>query len=266
MKRKLIITLLALCAALSLATPSLAETDAGFVSDQSGLLSESQRSELEQRAVALADTYGCGVYVVTVDDYTDYSGESVYEAAKTLFTDGGLGVGDGANGFLLLLSMSDRDYSLIAHGDIGNAALTDYGRDVMEDGFLGYFADNDWYGGFTSYMDTAERVLGMYAQGEPLDVDTDPANDGMEVFGSLIFIFGVSFGIAGIVCFIMSLVMKSVSKASAAGEYQKNDMVDIRVSEDRYLYTTTTRTRIERESSGGTTIDSDGFSGSSGKF
>ena len=36
-------------------------------------LTDSQWEDLEQRAQQVSEEYQCGVYMITVDDYTDYS-------------------------------------------------------------------------------------------------------------------------------------------------------------------------------------------------
>ena len=61
--------------------------------------------------------------------------------------------------------------------------------------------------------------------------------------------------------------MKSVSAKTEADAYLAAGSMEITGREDHFTHTTEVRTRIERSSeSGGTTVDSDGFSGKSGKF
>ena len=55
-----------------------------YVTDDAGILTDSQWEDLEQRAQQVSEEYQCGVYMITVDDYTDYSTESVYTADYTI--------------------------------------------------------------------------------------------------------------------------------------------------------------------------------------
>ena len=50
------------------------------------------------------------------------------------------------------LSMAERDFQMLAHGDTANAAFTDYGKYIMQDEFLDNFREDDWYGGFADYI------------------------------------------------------------------------------------------------------------------
>ena len=53
---------------------------------------------------------------------------------------------------MLALSMAERDFQMLAHGDTANAAFTDYGKYIMQDEFLDNFREDDWYGGFADYI------------------------------------------------------------------------------------------------------------------
>ena len=70
-----------------------------------------------------------------------------------------------------------------------------------------------------------------------------------------------------VVCFILKANMESVEESSEADAYVTAGSVNFTAREDHFTHQTETRTVISKDSdSGGTSIDSDGFSGSSGKF
>ena len=96
------------------------ETAAAFpyVLDNALLLRDSQRETLEQKAAALSEQHQCSLYIVTVEDHTQYDYD-VYEAAKGIFQYYDLGWGEEKNGVILLLSMGERDYAFTGHGDLG---------------------------------------------------------------------------------------------------------------------------------------------------
>ena len=77
--------LLALCLLLAPMTV-FAESNAqlNYVTDDAGILTDSQWEDLEQRAQQVSEEYQCGVYMITVDDYTDYSTEPPQPAVADL--------------------------------------------------------------------------------------------------------------------------------------------------------------------------------------
>ena len=121
MKRRLSALLLVLLLAVTLAVPALAAGD--WVTDEAGLLTDQQISQLSQRAAALAHSSGVGVYIRTVDDYADYGFTDVETASYTLYHNDSLGVGDGRDGVLLLLSVSNRKYAAFVWPAYGLTAL-----------------------------------------------------------------------------------------------------------------------------------------------
>lgn len=268
MKKRILSLCIILLLAVSLCTPVAAagfeDAQLSFVTDEAGLLTNEQRLELEQRAAEISQKYQCGVYIIAVNDFTDYTYESsVYEAAKDLYREYELGYGEERSGELLLLSMEARDYSLIAYG-YGNTAFTDFGKDKLADEFLDDFADDAWYDGFSDYLEKSASMLASARSGKPLDVDSDP---------KIVFVgIGISLllgcGLGLLLCWLLKeKQMKSVAVKQDANTYLRADGVHITNRQDQFSHITQTRTKIEKSSGGGgTTVDSDGFSGQSGKF
>ena len=208
------------------------------------------------------------MYITTVDDYQDYAG-TIRDCAKGIYQQLALGYGSGKDGIMLTLSMADRDYWLLAYGDFGNTALTDYGRDAMSEEFLDHFAENDWYGGFSDYLEACAVYLQAAQDGNPVDVGSDskPLTMGQKVLGAYGIALAVGLVIAFLVCRSFKAKMRTAVEAAEAEEYVPAGGVDIHVRQDHFLHTTTSRRKISKDSdSGGTTVDSDGFSGSGGKF
>ena len=160
--------------------------------------------------------------------------------------------------------MAERDYSLIAYG-YGNTAFTDFGKDKLADTFLDDFAEDDWYAGFEDYLEKSESMLKSARAGRPLDADNDP----LVRFGGLLISVGLGCLCAFLICCPLWARMKSVSVKTEADAYIRAGSVAFTAREDHFTHTTQTRVKIEKSSgggSGGTTVDSDGFSGISGKF
>ena len=255
---RIFMVLLLLLVALALPVQASEYT---FVYDDAMLLTTTKAAELENMAAQTAARYGCGIYIVTMYDYTPY-GSTVRSAAENFFLTHDLGLGGDDNGVLLLLSMAERDYALIAHGDIGNTAFTDYGKDVLSEAFLDDFRYDDWAGGFYDYLSMSEELLYAASAGEPLDVQSES-----DVGMSLVMILLIPAIIAGVACGIMAATMKSARQKTNANDYRRQMQLHDR--RDRFITRTVVRQKIESSSSsssGGTRVNAGGFSGKSGKF
>lgn len=257
--RKWYVGILAMILLMAL-TVNVSASDGMFLFDEADLLTQAEEQELADAAAGISYNYGCGVYIVTVWDYNTY-GSNVLTAAENFFLNNRLGLGEDASGVLLMLSMADRDYALIAHGSIGNGAFTDYGKNVLSETFLDDFGGNDWYSGFADYVSYSGTFLDSFRQGTPVDVNQD-GGSGLGL--ALIMILLVPAAIAGIACGIMASSMKTARKKTHADDYRQG--LQLTGRHDRFLTRTVVRQKIESSSSGGTTVNSRGFSGKSGKF
>ena len=239
--------LLALCLLLAPMTV-FAESNAqlNYVTDDVGILTDSQWEDLEQRAQQVSEEYQCGVYMITVDDYTDYSTESVYTADYTIYHDYEMGMGEDRDGIMILLSMEDRDYAMFVYGPKASEVFNAYGQEQLETYFLDNFRDDDWYGGFEDYEATPGENFGV----------------------SFLMALGISCVISIIICLLLLLKMHTVHQKTEANDYV-SEKLKLSRKEDRYTHTTQTRRKIERESSSSSSTHSEsggGGSGRSGKF
>ena len=259
--RKCAIVIL-LCLMVTLLVLPAQATEFGYVFDEVSLLTQEEALELENLAANISHQYDCGVYIVTVWDYAVY-GSNVRNAAENYFIAADLGFGSDRNGVLLMLSMADRDYALIAHGKTGNAAFTDYGKDVLSEGFLGNFFYDDWPGGLMNYVVDCGTFLESADRGKPVDV-----GQGSGIGLTLVMVLLIPAAVAGIACASMAASMKTARTQTHADDYRKD--IQITGRHDRFITRTVVRQKIESSSSsssrGGTTVNSGGFSGKSGKF
>lgn len=269
MKKKLCVLFSGFVLLFACVCPSIAFADSppSYVLDEAHLLTESQVLALEEKASDISEKYGCGLYILTVDDFTEYTTGGAYSAATSLYLEKDLGLGNDASGQLLMLSMADRDFALIAHG-YGNTAFTTYGNEYLRKKFLDDFADDDWYGGFEDYLDTSARLLKTAQKGKPFDRGSaTPAGWALGITICSV----VGFLIAWAVLRSFKSALKSVYSGETANEYVLKDGLDLNVCTDQYTHTTQTRVYIEpaKSSSGSgssSSSSSGGFTGSSGKF
>lgn len=270
MKRIVLILAVMLSLCLMAAAPACAAAS-DPVTDGAGVLTDKECRELNDQAKDIADKYKFEAAIFVVEDMGSYSGD-VRSFAEHVYKNNEYGYGENRDGLLLVLSMEERDYSLIAYG-YGHVAFTDHGKDVMLDDYiLPLLAKDKYYDAFKIYLDKSAEFLEMAKAGEPFDIGTDhayqQAQAESERKGKLIVTIVVPLIIALIVCLILRGSMKTARKQRAAQNYIPEGGFVLTGSSDTYLYSTETRTRIQESDSGGggTTISSSGFSGRSGKF
>ncbi len=260
---------LMLCTAASAAD---AGDQLGYVTDAAGYLSESETAELEELARQISEKHSCGVYIVVLNDYEEYS-RHIETCAEELYQYFHMGWGEDHDGVLLIMSMKQREYDIAAYGDFGNYAFTDYGKEYLSQSFLDNFRRDDWYGGFRDYLNTAENMLASAREGEPLDLvieEREPVE--MSSAAKLLFAVLPSSAAAFLVCGRDKRKMKTAVSKRTAEEYVIPGSVHLYLERDQFINRTRTvqiiqeHERSSGHSGGGTTVNSAGFSHHSGKF
>lgn len=247
------------------------EPQLDHVTDSVNLLTQEQWQSLEQKAREIENKYDFGVYIVTVDDYWHYGNGSVMDAATFIYQEYSLGTGDGKDGLMLLLSMNDRDYSLITHGEFGNYAFNTEGREKMTKFFLDDFGDDQWYAGFKEFLSWSENYLESARNGNPYSRENVPMSSSDRSIGIMVRILIIlifPLVTAGIYIGVLSAKMKSVAEATRAGAYV-NGKLNLTKRTDHFRFATQNRVKISNSSSSGggsRSGGSGGFSGTSGKF
>lgn len=268
--RKRITFCIALLIALALITPVFAVGEpvyaeaqltaasaAPCVIDHADLLLPEEERELNAYAQQIAETYGIGVYIMTVYDFRDYGEEDeIFEVLWNYYHDNGLGYGTDREGMILMLSMAERDFATFFYGENTEYAFNSYGQEQLEGYFLDNFGENDWYGGFDDYLWGSEAFLKMAAIGEPIRQSP--------TFLLILFV-GSACIIAAVSTFAQWLRMRNVAAKTDASEYQTPEGLRLSHAEDRFLFQNVTRRIIEMDS-GSSSHSGGGGSGRSGKF
>lgn len=246
-----IILCLVLCFGMVL-TANAAGNDA--VLDQAGLLSASDVQWLSEQIHKVAEKHAIDIVILTVpsldgktaqeyaDDYYDYSGY-------------------GEDGVLFLLAMAEREYHISTCGKVIDF-LTDDVLYNMEEDFLPYLSEGDYYAAFQDFV----IGLDVYMTDDPL-VDAIVC----VFFGSIAGLI-----VAAISLLIMRMGMNTKTSQYAAGEYLKEGSFKLSRNQDTFLYSQTSRRRKPEQnntptrSGGGSTVhqSSSGRShgGRGGKF
>ena len=241
MKKRFAAFLLVCLLALSLAPAALAGGTQPYIIDNAGILSSTESYTLEKEAQSLAQRYGVGIYLVTVNDACRIDSRGTYEAAYTYYHRNSLGAGAERNGAILLLSMNDRAFAHFYYGEKSEYAFNSYAQEQIEDTFLDNFRENDWYGGFSDYLSACGEYLALAAEGHPVRRSPVPA---------IVISCAAGVLIAFLVCSILKRKMKSVYVQARADGYVSGKLRLARQT-DRFTHRTETRRRIEPPKSSG---------------
>ena len=241
-----------------------------YVRDDYGELSSSEVSELNQLAAKVSKKYNVGVYIRVESSSSGYSDIEKY--AEALYANETLGYGTGSSRecVALVITMSDRHYDSMAHGDTCNTAFTDYGKEELADDVKYYLREDDYYTGFKTFIEDCDTYLASAAEGKPIDVAAADPEAHANMMRNIRY--GVTFGGAPLIALIVCLIIKAKNKTAGiqmeANNYIPKGGVHLTGQQDIFLYRTESVTHINRDrgGGGGTSINSGGFSHSSGSF
>ena len=238
-----------------------------FLYDDVDLLTDDEEIYFENFLSGLSKTYGIGIYMVFVYDYTVYASD-VESAAEKIFDNYNFGLGERQNSLQLLLSMEDRSYDIDVHGH-GKVAFPENRRDVLIDAFAYYFKNDDWARGLDAYLSSVYSYLEM-DKGNGIDYETlFVAVEKEERLMTIKFAVGIAVIFSVIFAFIRLSAekrkMKNVRQAVEANSYiDKKTGIQITQRNDIYKYSTSVTRTIQTSSGGGG--GSGGHSHSSGHF
>ena len=181
--------------------------------------------------------------------------------------------------------MGERDWYISTKGN-AIYALTDYGIQQVGESALPYLKNGDYYGAFNAFLDALPTYFSAYSDGSPIDGYADTSGDyyhgdqedvvyyeqprHVNVWISIV----IGAVIGGITVLIMRACMNTKRPQRSAGSYLNDSSYHLRTTQDLFLYSNVTKTRIQQESSssggGGSSVhtSSSGSShgGGGGKF
>ncbi len=236
-----------------------------YLHDHENLLTEDEAAELSEKLDAINDTYSCDVVIVTTDDL---EGKTATEYADDYYDYNGFGDGNTRDGILLLVSLAERKWATSTCGEaidiFNDSELYD-----IEDKFVPYLSDGEYYTAFDTFADLCEfRLSSIYGyHGET------HAHHRTIQFSILYLFVGTIVGV--VIAFIAVLIMKgqlkSVRYQPAAQNYLRNGSLNITERRDIFLYSTVSKRAKPKDtgSSGSSTHSSSSGSshgGHSGSF
>lgn len=261
--KKLKLTVLTLCLMLVL-TFSVGAYDFYLVNDYEELLTEEQFNTLETKLTDISEKYQVAVHVTTVESFDE---KSAMEFADDFYDYSGLGYGENCDGLMLLVSKNEGEWWITTTG-YGITAFTDAGLDYIEEAFVPYLSDGDFYSAFDTFGTKCDEFLAQAKTGDPYDTHNLPKGEfPYATYGAIAVVAGLI--IAAIITGGMKGKLKTVVKATEAADYVRPGSIVVDERYDRFLYRTVDREKKESSSGGSSThTGSSGteHGGSGGKF
>ncbi|MGM9602889.1 MAG: TPM domain-containing protein [Faecousia sp.] len=215
--------------------------NADKVVDEADLLTTQQEEDLAVYAESIINEYDMDVVIVIV---SSLEGKTAQAYADDYFDYNGYGIGDDYSGVLFLLAIEDRAYAISTSGEAIDA-LSDRDIDELLDCVYDDFRRGSYYLGLRTYLDNLESEFYDYAQSKD-------SKSGKPNYASVAVIsLAVGAGAGGIGLATMRSGMKTAKPQVGAQSYLAKNSFTLPVNHDTFLYSRTSRTRIQNNSSGG---------------
>lgn len=245
--------LLILC--VSLVLPSAASPN--LVVDDANLLTDTEEASLRLKLGEITERLKCAVAVVTVNDL---DGKTPRDFADDYYDNNGYGYGEGDDGVLLLISMSDRDWYITTYG-VCIDAIGDYDLERLSDEFLGYLSSGAYAEAFNIFADGCDALIT-----DALDTTHYPLS-----FVWIPVSLVIGFMIALISVGSMKRKLMTVQLGTEADNYVREGSMSIKTAKDIFLYRNVSKTARPKETSSSgsrTHVSSSGrtHGGGGGKF
>ena len=213
------------------------------ITDRAGYLMQSELDELTKDLDAVREKYDFEVAIYTESTMTSATAQA---SADDIYDYNGYGAGENDDGIMLYICSDTREYHFTTHGK-GLEYFNTNGLIYLESQVLPYLSEDDYYGAFNAYIETADELLEMAESGTPYN----------EKQYSTKYLIGVI-----IVCLIAPLLialwmmnrklkkMKTAVENDYAAHYMKPGSMNITVSRDLFLYSRITKTEKPKSNSG----------------
>lgn len=235
---------------LTFLTPMVAEETEDFVdyngeflmNDYADFFTEEQVQKLEQKLQEMSERLDMDIVVVTAQGIGDYSAEAV---ADDFFDYYGYGKNEDRDGVLLLLVIGDRKWHISTSG-YGITAFTDRGLEYIERHLVPYLQRGEYYEAIQYFAHISDTIIHKAHEGKPFSPWVKPIPL-YWIFISLV----VGLVLAQIKIENMENKLKSVALKMQASDYADQESLTFSEQKDRFLYQTTTKVALPKDSGSG---------------
>lgn len=260
--KKFFSCMLLLFITMTLFLPAYAAFENPTIVDGAGYLMQSELDELSKGLDKVRKNYNFEVAVYTESDMTSDTAE---ESADDIYDYKGYGAGEGADGIMLYICSSDREYHFTTHGK-GITYFNSRGLKYLESKVIPYLSEDDYYGAFEAYTETSEELLEMASKGTPYN---EKHHSGKYIAFVVIALMLLPLIVAYFMMKAKLSKMKTAVENNYAANYIKQGSMNIAVFRDLFLYSRIVKTEKPKPNqSSGTHTSSSGrtHGGSGGSF
>lgn len=272
MKKWMLLLLTCILTILGCATVSAGQ----HVIDDAGLFTTEEINEMESKISQIGKSWGIDTLILTTEDT---KGESARDYGAGYFLNGGYGYGDAQDGVAFVIDMGNRDAQMLTHGRAIDI-FTDYYIDVIWDDVSPKLSDGAYTEAMKLFLQKVDYYCAEYEK-YLANPDTYQSEYQREQQKSVRYIFMIGGLIVSIILSTGAILWmrakhNNVKPFTDGQAYLKSNGVQMRINQDRFLSTHTTRTAIPKNNNhggsswggGSSTSSSHGssFGGGGGKF
>lgn len=240
--------------------------------DYADLLTDEEEVQLTEKLDAISLKRGCDIVVVTVDSLERKTAKAF---ADDFYDENGYGIGKNADGILLLISMTNRDWAISTCG-YATEIFADAGQQYMADQFLPYLSNGEYARAFSKFAELCDRFI---KNADSTKQDSGNSYSQKTVVGEgfplmkTVLIFCGGFLLALITAIVQKSKLTSVRADKGAYSYMKSGSLQLEIEKDMFVRQYITTRTIEKPKSADGDVSSTHIStsgrahgGSSGKF
>ena len=240
------------------------------VFDEYGVLSETEKTELDQRISEINDRFHFDTAFLimgNIDESWDYR-----RLAADFMQLNDIGYGRSRNGMCVLHQPDVRNVTIVFRGEIQDAFTVKI-QDIILDNCTEKLKDDDTYEAYMTILDDVETGLERTEAGKkirPVDLSRMPR--ALEILKWILISFGAAAVPALLLTWYQRRRMITVIPQTNADAYREEEGLELQEARDMFLYRTVTRTRKPDEQdfhggpSGSFTHGGETFSGSSSNY
>lgn len=242
MKRiyKIIILMMIFSASVYAASPVLV--------DEANYLTHDEGMEISSMLNNIRNTYNIDAAVVIVNSI---GGKTVEEYADDYYDYNGYGMGADDDGILLLISKNPRKYHITTYA-AGIKIFNDSALDYMAENIESHLRNEDYYGACGVFAEMAESFVDSYINGAEYEQYSEyiHTENAYASVGALIYVLPIALIFAIIMTVKAYRGMNTARTPADANLYVKYGSMHITKSNDIFLYSNVTKTKIESSSGG----------------
>lgn len=233
--------------------PFAASAKNPIITDNAGLLTDSEIAELTETASQLINTYNVDIAIVTVGSL---DGKSAQAYADDYYDYNGYGIGKKGSGVLLLYCPEYRDCAISTCGS-AIQAIRDSDINTILDNMASSIRSENYVQAFRSFLSGVEFCF------EQTDLEDQEDLKGTIIY--LLIALAISAAVAGIVLYFLKKKMNTAVACNGAANYMDSASFEMYRASDIYLYSSVSRIRRAENSSSGGRSGSSVHSSSSGR-